>query len=173
MALQFLAVAFSWHVWQSNMDTWSVCNEMYTIIGIKHDFLYINICWAPREMLKPEPEKQGFQHLPMLMYQKSMFDRYYCIKHCVARKLWRKCFEKFFFSCTYNGTKRHVTCERFENAASRAKTNIILMSRNYVCYYACSDDDISFCDGPRILIRKTAKLCINSLWIALFVPVKT
>ena len=33
-------------------------------IGIKHDFLCINICWAPREVLKPEPEKGGFQHLP-------------------------------------------------------------------------------------------------------------
>ena len=32
-------------------------------IGIKHDFLRINICWAPREALKPEPERRGFQHL--------------------------------------------------------------------------------------------------------------
>ena len=34
------------------------------IIGIKHDFLCINICWAPREVLKSEPERRGFQHLP-------------------------------------------------------------------------------------------------------------
>ena len=33
-------------------------------IEIKHDFLCINVCWAPREMLKPEPERRGFQHLP-------------------------------------------------------------------------------------------------------------
>ena len=26
-------------------------------IGIKHGFLCINIYWAPREMLKPEPER--------------------------------------------------------------------------------------------------------------------
>ena len=26
-------------------------------IGIKHDFLCINICWALREVLKPEPER--------------------------------------------------------------------------------------------------------------------
>ena len=32
-------------------------------IGIKHDFLCINICWVLREMLKPEPEMQEFQHL--------------------------------------------------------------------------------------------------------------
>ena len=60
-------------------------------IGIKHGFLCINICWAPREMLKQEPERRGVQPLPgadggwggggqqMLMYQKSMFYRYYCI----------------------------------------------------------------------------------------------
>ena len=33
-------------------------------IGIKHGFLCINICWALREMLKPEPERRGFQPLP-------------------------------------------------------------------------------------------------------------
>ena len=33
-------------------------------IGIKHDFLRINICLAPTEMLKPEPERRGFQPLP-------------------------------------------------------------------------------------------------------------
>ena len=32
-------------------------------IGIKHGFLCINICWAPRDMLKPEPERRGFQPL--------------------------------------------------------------------------------------------------------------
>ena len=30
-------------------------------IGIKHDFLCINNCRAPREMLNPEPERRGFQ----------------------------------------------------------------------------------------------------------------
>ena len=33
-------------------------------IGIKHDFLCINICRATREMLNPEPERGGFQPLP-------------------------------------------------------------------------------------------------------------
>ena len=33
-------------------------------IAIKHDFLCINICWAPREAFKPKPERRGFQHLP-------------------------------------------------------------------------------------------------------------
>ena len=39
------------------------------------------------------------------------------------------------------------------------------------------DDDVSFYDGPGILVRKSAKPCINSTWIALlihgFVLVKT
>ena len=39
-----------------------------------------------------------------------------------------------------------------------------------------TDDDISFYDGLGMLIRKTATLCINSTWIALFIngfmPVK-
>ena len=26
--------------------------------------IYINFCWAVREMLKPEPESSGTQHLP-------------------------------------------------------------------------------------------------------------
>ena len=29
-------------------------------IGIKHAFLCINICWAPRVVLKPEPGRRGF-----------------------------------------------------------------------------------------------------------------
>ena len=42
------------------------CSKMKVIIiiGVKHDFLCINICRAPREMLKPEPERQGFRPLP-------------------------------------------------------------------------------------------------------------
>ena len=31
--------------------------------GYKYEFLCINICWAPREVLKPEPERRGFQYL--------------------------------------------------------------------------------------------------------------
>ena len=36
----------------------------YITVGTKYDFQCINICWAPREVLKPEPERQVFQHLP-------------------------------------------------------------------------------------------------------------
>ena len=51
--------------------------------GIKHDFTFINICKVPREVLKTEGEARGFQPsrgaLRMLMNDKTMFDRYYCI----------------------------------------------------------------------------------------------
>ena len=57
--------------------------------GIKHDFPFINSRKFPREVLKTEGEARGFQHsrgtLRMLMNDKIMFDRYYCInstKHC-------------------------------------------------------------------------------------------
>ena len=57
--------------------------------GIKLDFPFINIRKIPREVLKTEGEARGFQPsrgtLRMLMNDKIMFDRYYCInpaKHC-------------------------------------------------------------------------------------------
>ena len=53
-------------------------------IGTKHGFSCINIRQVPWEMLRPEAEGRGFQHLPrtwqMLMHWKTMFDCYYCIK---------------------------------------------------------------------------------------------
>ena len=33
-------------------------------MGIKYDFLCINICWAPKVVLKPESVKQGFREPP-------------------------------------------------------------------------------------------------------------
>ena len=57
--------------------------------GIKHDFPFMNIRKVPREVLNTEGESRGFQPsqgtLRMLMNDKIMFDRYYCInsaKHC-------------------------------------------------------------------------------------------
>ena len=91
----------------------------------------------------------------MLMYLKSMFDRYYCIKHFFRLKTLEKLLQKVLFTCTFNDAEKHVTCARFENAASWAKTNVIITGH-------FTDDDISFYYGPRMLIRKTAKPCINS-----------
>ena len=63
--------------------------NVYINRGIKHDFPFINICKVPREVLKIEGKARRFQPsrgtLRMLMNDKIMFDRYYCINsanHC-------------------------------------------------------------------------------------------
>ena len=72
----------------SVMSSTFVCEDNNTR-GIKQDFTFINIRKVPREVLKTEGEARGFQRsrrtLRMLMNNKIMFDRYYCInsaKHC-------------------------------------------------------------------------------------------
>ena len=109
-------------------------------------------CWNMILMGEGFNTSQGAQQ--MLMYQKSMFNRYCCIKAFFPSKTLEKLLQKVLFSCTYNGTEKHVTCEHFENAASRY--NILATMR-------IIDDDVSFCDSPGMLIRKTEKPCINSM----------
>ena len=103
-----MAVNYLWHQY--------LCKT----IGFRHDFLCINICWAPREVLKPSPFRLQFQHSlraqQVLRYQKSMFDRYYCIKHFFRSKTLEKLLQKVLFTCTYNGAEKSITCECFENA---------------------------------------------------------
>ena len=68
----------------------------------------------------------------MLVYEKTMFDRYYCIKS----------FENFgnasksSFLYFYNGAQKHEGFVCFENACSIATTYVILTSLNYVDFYA-------------------------------------
>ena len=81
--------------------------------------------------------------------QKSMFDRYYCIKHLFRSKTLEKLLRTVLYTCAYSGAETQVTCERFENAASRPKTNVIATVH-------FTDDDVSFYDGPGMLIRITA-----------------
>ena len=38
---------------------WSIKNSGEVHVGIKHDFLCINICWGPREVLKRETERKN------------------------------------------------------------------------------------------------------------------
>ena len=65
-------------------------------IGIKHDFLCINVCWARREALKPEPDVIRAQQ--MLCIRKAcLITIYIALKHFFTRKLWRNGFKKFFF----------------------------------------------------------------------------
>ena len=74
------------------------------------------------------------------MYQKSMFDRYYCINHFFHLKILEKLLSEVIFTCTYDGVEKHVTCECFENAASRAKTNVIAtvhFTDEEVSFYEC------------------------------------
>ena len=81
------------------------------------------------------------------------------------------------FFCTYNGAERHVTGERFENASSRAKTNVILTSPNYVSYCAHYWWWRQFLTAPECPYVKPQSQCINSTWITLlmhgFLPIKT
>ena len=103
----------------------------------------------------------------MLMYQKIISDRYFCIKHSAMQqysKTFEKMLQKILLSSSYKAPKKHVTCQHFENATSRAiNDNIILMSQN--CLPLCmflSDADVRFCDSSEMLISKSTKLCINS-----------
>ena len=63
--------------------------------------------------------------------------------------------KKFFLSVPIMARKSMLPANVFENAASRAKTNVIA-----TVYF--TDDDVSFYDGQGMLIHKTAKPCINS-----------
>ena len=67
----------------------------------------------------------------MLVYQKTLFDRYYCIKSLCHLKTLEKIF-KVFFCITYNSVQKHEGFVGFKNACSIAKTYVILMSLNIV-----------------------------------------
>ena len=62
----------------------------------------------------------------MSVYQKTMFDRYYCIVILLLEKIGKNavCF-------TYNGTQKHEGFIYFKKACSRAE------SLNYGHFYAC------------------------------------
>ena len=80
----------------------------------------------------------------MLMYQKV------CIllntSFLFSLENFGKIASNILFTWTYNGAEKHVTCKRFENDASRAKTNIIATVH-------FTDDDVKCYDGPRMLIH--------------------
>ena len=59
----------------------------------------------------------------MFMYQKSTFDRYYCILEKME-----KMSRIVHFYCNQNGTEAHVTCRLFESV-SRAYTHVTMMSQ--------------------------------------------
>ena len=71
----------------------------------------------------------------MLVYQKAMFDRYYCMSFCPLNSL-LKCFEKFNFCIIYNGAQKPKGYVGFKKPCSTAGFNVILTSLNYVHFYA-------------------------------------
>ena len=79
--------------------SYSICS-CYCIcnIGIKHDFPFINIRKVPREVLKTEGFNTSLGTLRMLMNDKIMFDRYYCINSKNTHQKLRKCLRTLFFS---------------------------------------------------------------------------
>ena len=71
----------------------------------------------------------------LVVYQKTMFDRYYCIKSfCHLKTLENASKNSFLYY--YNGAQKHEGFVGFEKVCSRAKTYVILMSLNYVHFYA-------------------------------------
>ena len=52
------------HISGSSMEVCMGFHLRYNYIGVKHDFLCINIWWAPKVALKPESVKQGFSEPP-------------------------------------------------------------------------------------------------------------
>ena len=98
-----------------------------------------------------------------------MFDGYYCIETFFHSETLEKMLRKNLFSFTYNGAERYVTWEHYENAVSRANNNFIWTSRIAFATVHVTDDYVRFYDSPGMIIPKTAKLCINSTWIALLI----
>ena len=64
----------------------------------------------------------------MLVYQKIIFDRYYCIKSFCHLKILRKLSSKSSFLYCFSGAQRHERFVDFENACFKVTTYVILTS---------------------------------------------
>ena len=62
--------------------------------------------------------------------------------------------QKVLFSCIYSGEERHVTCKRFENAASRAKTTSSWRHEITFAFVNVTDDDVISVTAPECLYVK-------------------
>ena len=65
----------------------------------------------------------------MLVYQKTMFDRYYCIRSFCHLKTFENALKSSFLYC-YNDAQKLEGFVGFEKACYRAKTYVILTSLN-------------------------------------------
>ena len=90
----------------------------YNNIGIKHSFLCIKICWAPRMVLNAEHVKQGFDNLQgprrCLCSSKAYFIAIIrlFISHFCWKSFDKKRFENFSFCITYLNARKH--CEIYK-----------------------------------------------------------
>ena len=110
-------IAISWFV------SLAVCSSF--IIGINHDFLCVNICWAPRKVLKPELERWGFpadvnvseNHVCLLLLHRNILS----LENILGN--------------VSNSSFFPVLIGTLGTASNKANNNF-LTSRNYVCYCA-------------------------------------
>ena len=147
--------------------------SMYKNIGIKHDFLCINICWAPREVLKPEPERGpadinvSEKHVWSLLLHKNI----------LSVENFGENAPKSSFSCTYNVQKGTLPANILKTPLPGQRLTSSWRHKITFTSVHGTDGNVNFCDCPRMLVRKTPKPCITSMWIALLinglVPVKT
>ena len=90
-------------------------------------------------VLKPEPERRGFQRPPRSLADVSVSENHVWSlllhKVILSHENFEKKLRKVFLYY-YNGTQKHEGFVGFENACSRAETYVILTSRNYVHFYA-------------------------------------
>ena len=97
----------------------------------------------------------------MLVYQRTMFDRYYCIKSFCHLKNFGKNTLKSYFLYYYSGLQKHEAFIGFENACARAATYLILKSRLrlFLCRLLFMRSN---CSTAQMRICKVQKPCINS-----------
>ena len=76
------------HISGSSMEVCMYFHLRYNKIGLKHDFLCINIWWAPKVALKPESVKKRVFRAP-----RGILDVYVAVKH-VLLLLSEYCIEK-------------------------------------------------------------------------------
>ena len=69
----------------------------------------------------------------MLVYQKTMFDHYCCIKSFCCLKTLENRLEKFIFVFTYNGGQKRERFIGFKNTCSRAKTSVVTKLCSLLC----------------------------------------
>ena len=125
----------------------------------------------PIELPRPVNVNALDNHVWSLLLHKNK------LRYMKIRNLWRKWTRKSILSAAKSLQKWHVHCVCFENATSRANTNVMLTSCFTFATMHATDADVTFYDGPGMHTVKATKQVYNSTWIALlkhgFVLVKT